>query len=156
MYEFSTMKGRLMATISGVSVATTLLIGGFFICEQMQANERSVSSYREDLEATMGRQLKEETQVAVSIIDEYHDKELSGELTQEQAKSEAAARVRSLRYDDGQGYFWIDTEEGVNVVLLGRDTEGKSRLDATDPDGKHYIKEFSDPRLKPWDCSSKC
>lgn len=142
MYEFSTMKGRLMATISGVSVATTLLIGGFFICEQMQANERSLTSYREDLEATTGRQLKEETQIAVSIIEECRNKELAGALTSGQAKKEAADRVRDLRYDDGKGYFWIDTEEGVNVVLLGRDTEGQSRIDATDPDGNHYIRDM--------------
>lgn len=41
--------------------------------------------------------------------------------------------IRNLRYDNGAGYFWIDTYEGVNVVLLGREnTEGKSRINATD------------------------
>lgn len=30
------------------------------------------------------------------------------------------------------GYFWVDTYDGTNVVLLGNDTEGTNRMDAVD------------------------
>lgn len=39
-------------------------------------------------------------------------------------------------------YFWIDTAEGVNVVLLGKPSEGKSRLDLQDKKGTYLVKEF--------------
>ena len=142
MFDFSSMKTRLVMVISGVSLASTILIGGFFIFENVRDNEASIASYRQDLESNVETQLKEETQVAVSILDEYNKKAQSGEMTVDQAKKEAADRVRDLRYDDGKGYFWIDTKEGVNVVLLGRDTEGKSRIDAVDLNGVHYIQEM--------------
>ena len=38
------------------------------------------------------------------------------------------------------GYF--DTSEGVNVVLLGRDTEGQSRWDLTDSSGNKFIQQM--------------
>lgn len=48
-----------------------------------------------------------------------------------------------MRYNDGKGYFWIDTYEGVNVALLGRkEAEGKSRIDAVDTEGRHFIQEM--------------
>lgn len=142
MLELSSMKTRLVLAISGVSLATTVLIGVFFIYENVQDNRESIASYRQDLERNVETQLKEETQVAMSILDEYNKKAQSGEMTVDQAKKEAANRVRDLRYDNGKGYFWIDTKEGVNVVLLGRDVEGKSRIDLVDPNGVHFIQEM--------------
>ena len=83
----------------------------------------------------MEREVTEEDERAFCRINET-------QLTPEQAKKEAADLVRTLRYDDGKGYFWVDTYEGVNVVLLGRDSEGKSRMNATDPSGRHFIQEM--------------
>ena len=140
--QLSSMKTRLIAAISGVSLASTILIGGFFIFETVRENQESIASYRQDLESNVETQLKEETQVAVSILEEYNKKAQAGEMPIEQAKKEAADRVRDLRYDNGKGYFWIDTKEGVNVVLLGRDVEGKSRIDLVDQNGVHFIQEM--------------
>ncbi|MDY3297855.1 cache domain-containing protein, partial [Selenomonas sp.] len=106
--ELSSMKTRLIAVISGVSLASTILIGGFFIFETVRENQESIASYRQDLESNVETQLKEETQVAVSILEEYNKKAQAGEMPIEQAKKEAADRVRDLRYDNGKGYFWID------------------------------------------------
>ena len=37
---------------------------------------------------------------------------------------------------------WADTYEGDNVVLLGSETEGSNRYEATDVNGNFYIKEL--------------
>ena len=50
-----------------------------------------------------------------------------------------AGLLRGLRYDQ-DNYFWADTYEGVNVVLLGKDVEGKSRLDLKDAKGFPLIR----------------
>ena len=136
------IKSKLVAVIAGVSIATALCVGGFFIFSQIEANHAQLNHFRDNLEANVESGLKGETQVAYSILEEYYKRQQSGELSQEQAQQQAAAAIRDLRYDNGNGYFFVDTTEGINVVLLGKDTEGKSRINAVDPNGKHYIQEI--------------
>ena len=146
---FNSMKTRLICVIVGVSVVTMVCIGGFFIYNSIKDNENQLINYRADLERSVETKLRDETELAVSAIEEVYKKQQAGQLTEEQAKKQAADVVRDLRYDEGKGYFWIDTEEGVNVVLLGRDTEGKSRIDLKDPSGREFIKEMIQNGLKP-------
>ena len=148
MGNFRSIKVQLIGIIAGVAVATALSIGGFFIFSQIQNNYAQLTHYRENLEANVEASLKGETQVAFSILEQLHKKEQAGELTREQAQKQAADMVRDLRYDGGKGYFWIDTKEGVNVVLLGRPSEGKSRIDLVDPNGTYFIKEMLANGLK--------
>lgn len=138
------MKTRLMLAICGVSIVSTLCIGAYFIVGTVRDNHAQLAAYRADLEDNVGNQLKGETEVAYGILEEYYKKQQAGELTEEQAKKEAADRVRDLRYDGGKGYFWIDTVDGNNVVLLGRkDVEGTNRFNAKDPNGYPYIQEIN-------------
>lgn len=148
MGNFRSIKVQLIGIIAGVAVATALSIGGFFIFSQIQNNHAQLVHYRDNLEANVEASLKGETQVAFSILEQMYKKEQAGELTREQAQKQAADLVRDLRYDDGKGYFWIDTKEGVNVVLLGRPSEGKSRIDLVDPNGTYFIKEMLANGLK--------
>ncbi len=144
MLKISSMKTRLMLAIGGVSLVSTLCVGAYFIVSAVRDNHAQLATYRADLEDSVGSQLKGETEVAYGIIEEYYKKQQAGELTEDQAKKEAADRVRDLRYDDGKGYFWIDTVDGNNVVLLGRkDVEGTNRYNAKDPNGFPYIQEIN-------------
>lgn len=144
MLKISSMKTRLMLAIGGVSLVSTLCVGAYFIVSTVRDNHAQLATYRADLEDSVGSQLKGETEVAYGIIEEYYKKQQAGELTEDQAKKEAADRVRDLRYDDGKGYFWIDTVDGNNVVLLGRkDVEGTNRYNAKDPNGFPYIQEIN-------------
>jgi methyl-accepting chemotaxis protein len=83
-----------------------------------------------------------QVETAVSMLQTLFAKHQAGEMTLEQAKKLGADLLRELRYSS-DGYFWADTEEGVNVVLYGRkDVEGKNRLEAKDQHGTFYIKEL--------------
>ena len=119
-----TIKMRLILVIVGVSVLTTLLIGGFFIYNMIQASNAGLVTYQKELRENVERELQLQTESAISVINSYYQKQQAGLLTKEQAMNEAADRIRDMRYNDGAGYFAIDTYEGINVVLLGRDTEG--------------------------------
>ena len=144
MLKISSMKTRLMLAIGGVSLVSTLCVGAYFIVSTVRDNHAQLAAYRTDLEESVGNQLKGETEVAYGILEEYYKKQQAGELTEDQAKKEAADRVRDLRYDGGKGYFWIDTVDGNNVVLLGRkDVEGTNRYNAKDPNGFPYIQEIN-------------
>ncbi len=85
--------------------------------------------------------IKEQVQSAVSILDGYNKRVESGELTLAEAKKQAAAVIRGITFGK-DGYFWADTSDGTNVILLGKDTEGTNRFNSKDVNGKLFVQEF--------------
>ena len=139
----SSMRTQFLIMMIGASLITMICMGVIFFKSSLDAAETEVEEYRTTLVSDVERELKIETETAISVIDTVYKRQQAGQLTEEQARNEAAALIRAMRYDNGAGYFWIDTYEGVNVVLLGRtETEGKSRINATDPHGKQFIREM--------------
>ncbi len=138
------IKLQLILVIACVSVFTAVLVSGLFVYNMVDENNRQIENYRESLVENSDRELKVQVEAVVTMIDKIHREQLEGKLTEAEARNRAAAYVRDLRYDDGKGYFWIDTYEGINVALLGRDIEGKSRINLQDPDGVYYIKAIID------------
>lgn len=136
------LKGKLVGAIVGIAVITAALISAIFIHNMITESDRQIEIYRQSLTESVERELKLETESAITVLANVYKRQQAGEFTEEQAKKLAADLVRQMRYDDGAGYFYIDTYDGVNVVLLGRDTEGKSRINSQDTEGKYYIKEM--------------
>lgn len=88
------------------------------------------------------RLIKSEVETAVSMLQAIYARYQQGDMTLEKAKSLGANLLREMKYGE-DGYFWVDTTEGVNVVLYGRkDVEGRNRLNDRDVNGKYYIREF--------------
>lgn len=102
-----TIKMRLILVIVGVSVLTTLLIGGFFIYNMIQASNAGLVTYQKELRENVERELQLQTESAISVINSYYQKQQAGLLTKEQAMKEAADRVRDMRYNDGAGYILL-------------------------------------------------
>ena len=137
------IKLLLVTIIIGVTLVTSIGLEAFSIVSTVRNNAEQTAAYRNRLTGDIQDELRHEVEVVVSMVDQYHQMQEAGVLTEKEAKKQAADVVRELRYDDGAGYFWIDTTEGVNVVLLGREeTEGNSRYDAVDPNGVKYIQEI--------------
>ena len=138
--------GSLMLPIVGsiilAVVITAFSIAGFNMFTTIKANTSQAEAYENRLREDIMSELKNETQEAMSICQVMYDRSLAGTMSIEEAQTEAANIIRELKYNDGSGYFWIDTSEGINVVLLGRDTEGQSRWDSVDPNGTYYIQEM--------------
>ena len=108
----------------------------------MVTEKANVTEYRNTLYAQFDRTIQLEVQTAYSLVQDIYNSQQKGELTSEAAKKKAADLVRNLRFDK-ENYFWIDTTDGVNVVLLGREvSEGKSRFDGKDSQGKLFVQEF--------------
>ncbi len=137
------IKVLLVSIIIGVTLVTSIGLEGFSIFNTVRNNAEQTAAYRERLMQNIQDELRHEVEVVWSMIDKIHQKQEAGELKEEEAKKLAADLTRDLRYDEGNGYFWIDTSDGVNVVLLGREeTEGKSRIDSVDPNGVKFIQEI--------------
>ncbi|SER94171.1 methyl-accepting chemotaxis protein [Lachnobacterium bovis] len=139
-------RGSLKVTIIMVVVLSVLItavvIDVFSINKIIATNKRQTASYRERLMDDQKISLKDEVQIVISYIEQVYKKQQEGKITEEQAKKQCADYVRNMKYSDGEGYFWIDTAEGVNIVLQGRDMEGKDRSGLVDPNGVKYVQEI--------------
>ncbi|MBE5902612.1 MAG: HAMP domain-containing protein [Lachnospiraceae bacterium] len=132
----------LIAVILASVLITACMITGFTIYSTIETNAEQTEAYKERLLSDVKTQLRYETDVAMSICEKMNARYEAGEMTLEEAQKESADLIRELRYNDGNGYFWVDTSKGVNVVLLGRDTEGQSRWDLTDSSGNKFIQQM--------------
>jgi methyl-accepting chemotaxis protein len=120
---------------------TGIIISGTITYKNIKTTTKLLSSEKEALNDDYDKKIKEEVEIAISMIDEINKKTKTGELTVEQAKKLSADLLRGLRFGD-DGYFWADTTDGVNVVLYGSETEGTNRLNLKDAKGKYLIKEI--------------
>jgi signal transduction histidine kinase len=84
------------------------------------------------------------TETAWSILDFYHDKEIRGLISGDQARRTAVALLEQLRYgDDHKDYFWINDDTPVMIMHPYRpDLEGKDVAEFTDPSGRHMFAEM--------------
>jgi len=86
---------------------------------------------------------------AVSVIAHFEKEAAAGRLSQEDAQAAAKAALRDLRYDDGSGYIYIYTTDGVNVLLPTKPAlEGKSLIDMKDANGFPLIRDFIEKTAK--------
>jgi len=90
--------------------------------------------------------IKELTETVWSLIDSYHEREMLGELTREEAQKRAVLRIRTLRYGvENKDYFWInDMHPNLIMHPYRTDLEGTDVSGFRDPNGKRLFKVFAD------------
>ncbi len=123
------------------SLTVMLILSSVSIWGLISMQNASLNKLEATIRTDFDYLIKTQVESAMSLVEGYYKKYESGEMTMEEAKKAAASAVRNLSYGE-DGYFWIDTFEGVNVVLLGRDTEGTNRLEAVDEKGNFLIKDI--------------
>ena len=110
-----------------------------------------------DMRSSYDEQIKAQVDNVISLCQSIYNRYEKGEYTLDEAEKLAADQIRDLRYGNN-GYFWVDTYDGTNVVLLGNDTEGTNRMDAVDCiSSKHasmfFFFQFLLPLLYPDHCN---
>lgn len=91
-----------------------------------------------DMRSSYDEQIKAQVDNVISLCQSIYNRYEKGEYTLDEAEKLAADQIRDLRYGNN-GYFWVDTYDGTNVVLLSNDTEGTNRMDAVDTNGFAYM-----------------
>ena len=89
-------------------------------------------------------EIKSQVQSVMAVLQAEYDKAAAGEISEEDAKKEAAEIVRAMRYrDDESGYFWIDDAD-YNLVMhpILVDQEGTNRYELEDQNGVMIIQEI--------------
>ncbi len=88
--------------------------------------------------------IQELTETTWSLLESYHERELTGELTRAEAQRRAVLRINKLRYGPEQkDYFWINDMSPRMIMHPYRsDLEGKDVSDFQDSKGKYLFREF--------------
>lgn len=121
----------IMVSIPTIGLAC---LGVYYLRQSMT---ESAEKYEESMTDGYSMEIKSQVQGALSVIQSYYDRSVSGELTEKEAQEMAAAAVRNMRYrDDASGYIWIDGEDYVLVMHpILTEQEGTNRKDLTDQNG---------------------
>lgn len=120
---------------------SVIVIGGISIIGFRSMSNMANSEYEEAKIDGYDNEIKAEVQSVITILQGEYERALSGELSEDEAKREAAEVVRSIRYgDDGSGYFWIDDTD-YNLVMhpILPEQEGSNRYALEDQNGVMII-----------------
>lgn len=130
-----------MALLCTTTILAMVIICLIFSNGMYQINELSAKEMENVINSRYDSEIKKQVDTAISMLNHVYSDYEEGESTLEEAKKKGAHILRDMRYGE-EGYFWADTYEGENVVLLGNDTEGTNRYEATDVQGNYYVKDF--------------
>lgn len=138
-----TIQNTLLKVIVSFTTVTSFIITSVFMYDNYINTENYIKSYEEHLVETIKKELKNETQIVLSEIKSVRNRELDGSITKEQAIAAITNLVRDSKYDDGKGYFYMESFDGTNLVLLGKkNTEGRNRIDDIDGIENKFMREI--------------
>ncbi len=139
---FTNLKVRTrLILLTAVAAGAMCIMGVMNMSGMEKSYQQSVSSMRQVLYDDYDEQIKDQVGNVITLLNEIYAECQEGAYTEEEAKKQAADLVRELRYGES-GYFWIDTYEGDNVVLLGQETERTNRMELEDSHGYQMIKDI--------------
>lgn len=123
-----------------ISTQLFLLIGGllvaFSIATFFQIYATTQMIYQQRYET-----LRTEVQTATSLLKIYHDKELSGELSREEAQKQALAHIGRLTFEP-DGYFFAYDQDLKMLVHTDQTLVGETVKGKLDSHGRPYHDEL--------------
>ncbi len=124
------IRSRLLMIISGVVLGMAILLGA------------NLYSQQNTLYSQQQVKVKALVESAYSIIGQYHQQQLSGELSEAQAQQMAIDAIGQLRYED-DNYFWIN-DYHPNMIMhpFKPALNGQSLRENRDPDGVYLFREM--------------
>ncbi len=91
-----------------------IVVGGVSILGIESMSKMANSDYEKAKVEGYDAEITSQVQAVLSILQSEYDKVQTGELSEEEAKQEAAEIVRAIRYgDDSSVYFWIDDTDYI-------------------------------------------
>ena len=133
----------MLALMAPVIALSVLIIALLLIMADMRGHHTQ-EQFRTMLYTDYDNMISVATELARSEVQSAYDMYRDGRLTEDEAKAEAIARVKKLRYGaDGSGYFWIDdTDCRLIAHPFLENKEGTDRRDDRDPDGNYVIRNL--------------
>lgn len=141
------IKAKIGLLTSAIAfVIALLLVGAFYISFNAMVTTQ-IGMLDATLREGFDRSVRWEVETANSMLLKIDSLKKDGRLSESQANELAKILLRDLRYGT-EGYFWADTTDGTNVVLLGKDTEGTNRMNSKDAKGNAFMRSIIEEGMK--------
>ncbi len=136
------ISSKIMLLVVTSMLLVALLLSGFSIRSIYVSSNSRIDQMERQMYESYDLYIKGQVETIISELQGIENMQQLGVLNAMEAKKVAAEVVRNAKYSD-EGYFFVDTLDGDNVVLLGReDVEGKNRIDLEDDKGNKIIRNF--------------
>ena len=138
--------GSLKFKVGGISVFILLAVAitytGVALRTIVSLQKYTLEKQQKLMLSAYDEKIQWQVQNAITVIKTYDEIYQKEGLPLEERQARVKEIMRGVRYGS-DGYFWIDTFDGINVLLPPKPaTEGTNRLDWTDEDGKHMVADF--------------
>ncbi|WP_312648536.1 methyl-accepting chemotaxis protein [Aminipila sp.] len=138
MIKQANIKTKLVL-IFGILILITVFIQGLVsFVELTKAHNAAIIAEQQKFDSV----IKTSTENLISVLDVNHQRYLNGEITHDEEMAAATKIVRDTRYNDGNGYFWADLEDGTCAVHMKTEYEGKQRYNEKDLEGNYFIQNI--------------
>jgi methyl-accepting chemotaxis protein len=142
--KVKSLKTTLVLICVLLAAVICVVVGLIGIRTVKSISNTAYTQYTEAMDSGYRTEIKSQVQSVLAILQAEYDKAQAGEMTEDEAKAEAAEIVRAMRYrDDESGYFWIDDTDYTLVmhpILV--EQEGNNRYDLEDQNGVMIIQEI--------------
>lgn len=131
------LRDKLVACVGILIFITVCILCTFSFFSLSSAYDRTIQVMNEKLD----QMIKSQVECMVGVLQANYDRYLNGEITEQEAKQNAATIVRSTRYNNGVGYFWADMADGTSAVHIKPEVEGTNRYQTQDEKGNYFVQD---------------
>ncbi|MEM1484601.1 methyl-accepting chemotaxis protein [Oscillospiraceae bacterium PP1C4] len=132
------LKGKLILFVGSVLVAVMLAQFALSYIALDRTHNESIQATNDAFDSV----IKSGVQNMVGVLEVNYKRFTDGEITEKEAMDNAKKIVRDTRYNNGEGYYWADMEDGTCVVHLNPEYEGTNRYDLTDVEGNYLVQNL--------------
>jgi methyl-accepting chemotaxis protein len=134
-----------LAAAAALAVAGALTVSFWIVLSS--SSEAQLSSLETLLLEDFDLLIKTQVESAATMLGGIAKERDEGRLSAVRARELARNLLRDMRFG-ADGYFWADTPQGLNEVLLGNASEGTNRLALKDANGFELVKAIIDVAMK--------
>lgn len=132
------MRGKLVLLFGLITIITLAIQGLFCFIQLNKAHNSAIITLQREFDSI----IRTGVESIIGVLETNHQRYLDGEITKDQEMESAKKIVRDSRYSDGQGYFWVDLEDGTCAVHMNPQYEGKQRYQEQDLEGNYFIQNL--------------
>lgn len=142
--RLKSLKTTLIVVCASLGIVIGVAVSLIGILSIRKISNAAYDEYAAAMDDGYRTEIKSQVQSVLAILQSEYDKVGTGELTEDEAKHEAAEIVRAMRYrDDDSGYFWIDDKDYILVMHpILPEQEGNNRYGLEDQNGIMIIQEI--------------
>ncbi|WMI79800.1 cache domain-containing protein [Anaerotignum sp. MB30-C6] len=132
------MRGKLVVFFGLLMLITIFTQGLVSFIELNKSHGSTIAAVQDEFDAV----IRTSVEGLIGSLQANHQRYLDGEITKEEEMETAKKIARDTRYNNGEGYFWVDMADGLCAVHMDPEQEGKNRSNLEDLKGQNIVQNI--------------